>query len=367
MDTITQIKSAFLGGSIFLMAAFGLTGSVSAASASISDTGPGSVNTIKVNNKIDCEQTNNNNVSFFNDNTQYAVSGDATVGSDGWMLKWAQFSPEDWANNGHSFDDWWQGVHIWVSGETKPWDLAPENIPNNWQPESDNWSQYNPLLWKSHGKSYEQWQGGVNSYLDKNHDGWQGKWLGGNTEAGSATSGDAINTSTANFSVKITNKNHCLVEASQPYNPGTPGHYETSTIPGSSFTSGGGIGGGGFGGGYGGSNFYNNPGGPTTHNTAPQTITTFVPGTPASSPTPQQQSNNYNISNTGPSSTNTISYNNCVNVSQANNNTTSSVNINPQVASSGDATVGSNTSAGGGTSGLAANTSTTTAETGIVN
>src|ERR1700729_534554 len=78
---MTQTKLLWQrGGTVaatLIMAGFGFTGLASADS--ISDTGPGSSNTISASMRTDFRDMNTNNIGLFNGNSQRAFTGSARV------------------------------------------------------------------------------------------------------------------------------------------------------------------------------------------------------------------------------------------------------------------------------------------------
>ena len=364
MGRISLIRRMSAFAMSITMVGFGLTGIASAQT--ITNTGPDSLNRIdsKVNNK--CSVENNNNVSVKNSNDQSAYSGDATVGSS-WG-GWSALDPAIAKANGDSYNSWRDGVVGWMAQRSagNGWNSTGDNL--DWAPSGNSWNDFDPLAWQSNGQSFGNWYDGAQAYLDGNSSNWLFDWPGGtgNTFGGDATSGNATNNNNANFSININNAagNPCLRQRNIAQQP-TPGRGAGPSVPGSIAISSaaprahGAPGVGGAGGGV--------PGGapsaggfgavsPSSQRVKAVSSAPSAPSAPGvgavtSVSTPPKAV----ISNTGPSSSNTISSSVSNKTSVTNNNNVCVTNTNTQTASSGDSSVSSNTHSGSSDSGDAAN------------
>jgi hypothetical protein len=74
MKKVTSIVTAAIAGVIFVGAS-----ASAVTTGSISNTGPGSTNTISISDQFSCRVTNDNDIDVTNDNQQNAGSGNATT------------------------------------------------------------------------------------------------------------------------------------------------------------------------------------------------------------------------------------------------------------------------------------------------
>lgn len=377
-----------------IMACFGLTSVVSAQT--ITNTGPGSHNNITSNQTNNCRIMNNNDLSVYNRNNQYATTGNVTEsGNTGVGLTWSGWdalNPTAAQASGQSYASWWSGVVNWIAQRAggTGWNSNESNL--TWTPGSTDWTAYNPSLWQAQGQSFANWYNAVESYLNANSSNWVLSWPATDTGTGSfgATSGNATNNYNANFSININNAaraaagmNACGQSLFTP--PATGGSGGGGSLPsggssgvvlGSSFapasrpTGGGGEGGsGGF---VGGSVFI-----PTSHVSRPALPSSSVPNTSPVISTPTGGGGEgggapapapaASISNTGPGSSNNITSNQTNNSSVTNCNTVTVSSTSTQVATTGSSNVSDNTTAGGGGSGNATNTGSSGTGVGISN
>jgi len=313
---------------------FGFAGQASAAT--IANTGPNSTNIIRTTQRTICDVDNSNHVSLHNSNNQNAVSGNATVGG--------------------------------------------------------GWGSWDPAVWQSQGHSYEEWHAAFMDYMSSHEGDWSQAWSGGNTTGGDATTGDAGNVNTTSAHVNVHNDAGCA-PAGAPA-PGGPAGGEisntgpdshnavlasstartdvrntntlgvhnsnnqsaasgTSTVRGN--TSGGDATSGGAG-----NNNGTNVGG-SVSNSGP-VATGPAGGTPGG-----VGGGGASISNTGPNSSNTISFSSHNSTTITNTNTLNFTNTSNQSAHSGNATVSGNTSGGDATTGDAGNWNATSISATVEN
>lgn len=373
-----------------MMTFFGLTGVVSAQT--ITNTGPGSTNTISSTYTNNCSVRNSNNVSVSNSNNQSASTGNANEsGNTSAGLSWAGWTGMDPAAAqaaGTGYAGWWGGVVNWIGQRASGagWNSDQSNL--SWTPSSTEWASYDPMTWQSSGQSFGNWYNAVESYLNGNSSAWVLGWPADANGAGNfgATSGNAVNNNNANFSININNAaraaagtDNCGRSNFTP--PATGGGMGSGPAMGApavvaasnNYAPKGGSGyGGGYGGGYYAPSSYSAP---AAHVSAPAQVASApivnnAPSAPAgggmgsgpSAPAPSS-----NISNTGPGSTNTISSTYTNNSSVSNCNNVSVSNMNSQSASSGDSNVSGNTSVGGAGSGNAGNNNGTGGAVGVSN
>lgn len=375
MDRTTLLRRTSLWITTIMMSLFGLTGIVSAQSASITNTGPDSTNRIISTVDNSCRINNTTDVDVSNVNQQNASTGDAMVGGENMVFwtGWPALNPEKAQAQGTSFADWWSSVDNWMNthGDESKWVGPSDNL--GWAPSDSSWESLNPTLWQAHGQSFANWDAQAVGFLNSNAPSMMLTWGGGNTTGGDATTGDAtnVNTTTTNISIINPHINLAAVGASNPCGftatPGVPsgggmgggmggGSYVTATkhyAPARSY--------GGYGGGSGGAYYA-----PTSYaKPAPKKVSAPIyqaPATPVKPVTPPPAGGSgggapsgNTISNTGPDSHNTIvaSTSNCVTVT--NTNTVGVTNVNNQTASSGNATVSNNTTGGSSGTGDASN------------
>lgn len=360
------------------MAGFGLTGIASAQT--ITNTGPDSRNRIDTKITNDCRVRNTNNVSAHNRNKQDATSGDASVhgntGAVGWG-SWASLDPAVAQAEGLSYDAWRNGVTDWMAnhGNGDGWNGAGDNL--SWTPSGNTWASYDPVAWQTNGQSFGNWWNGAQSYLDSNSPAWLLSWPTGATHGGgfggSATTGNASNSNSTNFTIRINNAASTAfgVNACGQSNfvppvsniPNLPSANNRTIVTAAAHpiaqapTHGAvGIGVGGFGAGAARVVPSNVPTANVVHqpSVSPIRNKVVVPSVPPTVVVPVSVSRAV-ISNTGPNSSNVISTKVSNNVSVTNNNNVCVTNTNKQTATSGDATVSTNTRAGSSDSGDANN------------
>lgn len=311
---------------------FGLGGGVS-ADTSISNTGPDSTNTITTSVHSDCTISNSNNIGVSSTNNQQASSGDVTVDHN-------------------------------------------TNV-------GSGWGSWDPAVWQAQGHTYAEWHTAFMAYMTSQQTNWQNNWGSGNLGGGAgATSGSATNNANTSVSINIDNGGASASATSGACTPGmmpgsssigNTGPGSTNGVLGSSTSNthvsnsngilaastnnqgassgdvttgfntsaGGGSGSGGAGNNAGNGAQVGIHNGPSGGNGGGQPV---PPAFPTAS-----------ISNTGPDSTNTITFSNYNKTTITNTNNISSTSTNNQQASSGDVTISHNTSAGGGASGGANN------------
>jgi len=357
------------------MTCFGLTSVASAQT--ITNTGPGSTNTISSNSTDNCTVTNTNNVSAHNYNQQSATTGGVTeVGNTTAGLPWTGWStldPTAAQANGQSYSSWWSSVVNWISQRASGtgWNSSSSNL--TWAPTGSSWSSFDPATWQANGQSFGNWYNAVEAYLNSQSSNWILTWPADATGGGSfgAMSGSATNNYNASFSITINNAASTLAGTNScgqsnftppPMSGGkgsgggvsalTASSPSTSHTPSLSSGSGGGSGGGG--GSFGSSHTAPRVGGATVATTSsPTSATCTTPsGGSGGGSTPAPTST---ISNTGPGSHNTIASNYTDNSSVTNNNTVVVSSFSNQSASSGASTSYDNTSVGGSDSGAASN------------
>lgn len=376
MGRLTLLRRSPSWVIIAIMAGFGFTGMASAQT--ITNTGPFSTNTISSTWVNNCRVTNTNRISAYNSNNQYAETGDAsatdnTAAALPWT-GWDTLDPAAWQQQGQSYTSWWNGVLQWLTQRTggTGWNTSTTNL--TWAPANPGtWDNWNPAMWQQNGQSFANWFSQVQNYLNTNSGQWMLTWPGnatgtsGNTVMG-AVSGNAVNNYNATMAINIMNggtsgsggQNTCGFTPSSGsgggpvVNPGTtPSAHPTgsSGVLGSSYSRGGS-------GGYG---YYGGAAKPLNRPAAVTTPTPPAGGGQGGTVAPIAPASN--INNTGPYSTNTVSSsytdNSCVN----NVNTVSAISFNTQSTSSGNTSVGGNTSAMGSGSGTASNV--TGSDTGV--
>lgn len=302
---------------------FGFPGVAMANQASIRNTGPDSYNKIEFTTKNTCSVENNTDVKASNHVAQNAQTGDATVGGSGWEA----YSPEAWQESGHS---------------------------------------------------YEEWESAVNTYLAQNKHDWKNKWDshgGGNTTGGSATSGNATNTSNNSTAISIDNSDACGFSPNNGSNtPNSSHNSRPGRVLGSASNNknGSGLGGGGhvlwagesessLNGVLGASGSHQSG---TSRSSSP---TTSGGAGGSGSNGSGSGEGGFSIGNTGPDSYNKISYDESRHTNVSNTNNVFVKNIVTQSASSGNASVSSNTTGGTAGSGGAHNSSGSNTGAGINN
>lgn len=302
--------------SVLSLLLVGVVGNVSAQTATITNTGPDSVNKIISANTDECTVTNNNNVGIYNTNTQNASTGNATVSHN-----------------------------TTVSG----------------------WGEWDPGVWAAKGYSYDQWYAAFSGYMASHAAEWKANW-GSMLPSGGAVTGSASNVSSNSFAIGIKNGPACGGVMSTPNEPGRGGAPEAPAATPQARTeaeaarkaAGRGV---GVGAGTNASAFVL---GGTMQNGA---------GNPAQQPAGGQGGNNQptphdpgtytpvveqaTISNTGPDSVNKIIYKNEETTTVTNNNNVNAVNVVTQTSTSGDAKVKDNTTAGGAGTGNGSNAAAT--------
>jgi len=343
MGRISWIRRLSLYATTATMAGFGLTGIASAQT--ITNTGPHSTNRIdtKIDNK--CTVKNDNDVNVKNSNDQKATTGDATVGG-----------------SGHSSSDGWSG--------SDPADIQASSSDGgdgsfNATPASDTTPSVDPLTQQTNDPGHDSLFGDPSSFLDGATSDWhkdpgRGGNFGGNTFGGDATTGDATNHNSTDISVDIDNSvdNPCiqnnvvLQRPSKALRVAKSNVFNKAAVRVAPNVSGApGIGGGR--GGVGGVGGFG--AGPSISKQVSPAVSAEVvtPGRGAGPAVVAVQKNV--ISNTGPESSNKISTTVNNNVTVKNDNNIHVTNTNDQKASTGDATVSGNTSAGSGDTGGAGN------------
>lgn len=357
--------------STIMMSCFGLTGIVSAQSATITNTGPHSKNSITQRVDNSCRVSNNNDVTVDNVNVQNAQSGNATVGGNSaYWSGWDNMNPDLAQSNGSSFGDWWGGVDNYMDAhsDSSKWDSANDNT--SWAPADSSWGSWDPALWQANGQSYDNWDGQFVGWMNNNAANRMLTWGGGNTTGGDATTGDATNVNNTTTNISIDNS--FTMPTPLVATPSNPCGVAAPSLPG------GGMGGGGntwapsgssysaparsYGGSGGGSGYYSSykpaakpVSAPAVQQSAPSAPANNTPTPPAGGSGGGSAPAGNTISNTGPHSTNTIdtSTSNCVTVT--NNNNVGVSNVNVQSAQTGNASSSSNTTGGGAGSGDASN------------
>jgi len=368
------------------MTSFGFTSIASAQT--ITNTGPDSSNRIDTEVKNTCTIKNNNAVSVNNRNNQSARSGNATVedntGGCGWD-GWAALDPAAAQANGLSYNSWRSGVTDWMAqhGTGNGWNGAGDNL--SWAPPGNDWASYDPAAWQASGQSFGNWWNGAQSYLDTNSPVWLLGWPASANHdgsfGGSATSGNASNGNSTNFTIRINNAasaaagtNACGQSlfipphaASNVISPrvSTPHVAGASIVVPGHQPSGGAGGFGGFGGGSLQPSVAHMASAPIAavapaHVAAP-TVAVAAPSIP---PVVIERAA---ISNTGPESVNKITSEVKNNISVANNNNICVTNTNNQTASTGNATVNDNTHADSSDTGNATNGNGTGASASLAN
>jgi hypothetical protein len=360
------------------MAGFGFTGVASAQT--ITNTGPGSRNTISTTTTNNCRVTNTNNVSVVNRNHQYAATGDATESGNTsaglpWT-GWAALDPAAAQANGTSYSSWMNGITNWISQRASGdgWNSNQTNL--SWTPASADWSGFDPVTWQASGQSFGNWYNSVETYLNSNSSNWLLTWPPDATGSGSfsgATTGNATNNNNANFSININNAARAAAGTNAcgqsnftppPATGGMGGGGGQVMSAHTSFTPRSG-GSGGAGGLFGSSAFrtpaFHAASAPAVVHNTPAPVAQTPPVAPPVTPTAPSSS----ISNTGPGSTNTISSTTSSNTTVTNDNNICVTNVSSQSASTGSSSVSGNTSTGGGGSGDASNANGTSAGVGI--
>ncbi len=391
MGRTAWIRRMTTGATVVTMATFGLT--TIASAQTITNTGPDSVNRIdsKVRNK--CTVNNRNNVVVHNSNYQRASTGNATESDNttagaSWG-NWASLDPSAAQASGVSYNSWHNGVIGWVGAHSSGagWSGNQDNL--TWAPSDASWSSYDPMTWQANGQSFGNWWNGVQSFLNGNSSNWLLGWPSSATSSGSfggATSGNASNNNNSSFGISINNSararagtNACGQSNFTPPpasggGSSSVGSQGSNSSPSSLVATQAGLPSGGKGGGVGSNSGGSGAGfssgstprlasaGNSMHH--PSSVGSS-PSAPGSSSSPQPPSggkgggsnapSSASISNTGPSSKNTVSSTQTNKISVANTNNVSVCNTSSQNASSGNASVSGNTSAGSGSSGYSGN------------
>lgn len=238
------IKISVTAVATLVMATFGLGGLASAAS--ISNTGPGSTNKIILSGSNWNSYKNNNNVGVHSSTNQNAHTGNATVGGGSWGSgyhndgcgEWQQWQ-KDKCGNCNSCDKWsrvWQpcsnksrgggntnggsahsgdarndahtGVKAEISNKSPH---SSKDKPSGWSGDAsiENTGPHSKNVIKSggHGSSYKLTN---NNDVDVSSNTYQNASSGnatvsGNTNGGSAHTGNASNSSHTSTSVSISN------------------------------------------------------------------------------------------------------------------------------------------------------------------
>ncbi|HSX33730.1 MAG TPA: hypothetical protein VLF91_05345 [Candidatus Saccharimonadales bacterium] len=318
----------------------GFVSQVSAATISV--TGPDSVNKIISSARTNCTVTTTNNVNTTNNTNQSANSGNVTVS------------------------------HNTTVGS--------------------GWASWDPAIWQAQGHSYAEWHTAFMAYMASQEGSWSSNWgsmgnMGGGASSGGASSGGASNSSNNNTSVHISNGAPACTGMVMP---GAGGGTITETGPGSvnkilgESTTNTHV------------TFMNSVLGANTsnqsansgnvsasHNTAAGGASSGNAGNEASNGSSTSISNPPTISGgaggglptlhdpvstislTGPGSTNIISNNFRSNTNVVTTNTVTTTNTTNQTPSSGNVTVSGNTIAGSAMSGNAGNEVSNTTDTNI--
>lgn len=279
---------------------------------SITDTGPGSYNSIVSRVSSNEVMQNTNQVSLTNSNNQSAATGSADAsgntnggyGGGQQQSDWGSWNPTSWQQQGRSFGDWWGSMmsHM-ASCNSSSWTGSGMN---NWMPGGSDWQStwgnWDPMLWQQHGASYGSWYGMMMPYMSNHYATWQQGWNGGSSGAngGSASTGNASNNNVTQAAVTITNN--------------------TPTPAVSSYTTGGNTG-----------------------------------------------MRNNTISDTGPHSVNTIKDIHSSSTMVTNTNSVTVNNMNMQMAKSGNASVSGNTFGGSARSGNAMNSNSSSFMLSLIN
>lgn len=306
-----------------ISAFFGFTGMTSAQINSIQNTGPYSSNKVVSKQSENCTVKNNNSISAANNISQNAQTGDVmangntTVGSG-----WGAWDPATWAAQGHTYAEWHAAFTAYMASVESNWGSMSGVGVSSGNASNSNNSQISININNSAAT-------GICSQANSN----EGKGGGSIDTTGPNSTNSIRNITTANGQ----QTNNTGVDASN--NTSQNAHSGNVSAYGNTYAGGGGSGRAyngstsgsstnvGNGGSSGGSSGGNTPGFPTT---------------------------NSSISNTGPSSNNTISNHVTSNTSVTNNTNVSNINNTGQSSSSGNVTSSNNTTAGG-SSGTAGN------------
>lgn len=93
---------------------------------------------------------------------------------------WSDWSPQAWHSQGKSYDQWQGRMTSWMDKKEKSWGWKA-NGQSNWHPGSgtnwsDDWNNWDPKVWRDAGMSYEQWHSQFMTNWTKNAPKWMAMW-----------------------------------------------------------------------------------------------------------------------------------------------------------------------------------------------
>lgn len=218
-------RRILLGIAAMAISIFGLSGLVTAQCYEAKNDG---------NETMECEITNENQVTVSNDVQQTAISGSVSIeqsydydsSNNGWMMQWDYWNPDSWQDNDKSFDNWWNGLHDWINRLASASSWSANYYGNDWKPNGNDWKpkweNWHPMSWLSHGQSYQNWHDQLMQYLEDQKPSWKNNWRGSGEN--DAKSGNVSNVSEINNYVSIKNQASCLkpIEHYKPVPSPTP-------------------------------------------------------------------------------------------------------------------------------------------------
>ncbi len=340
-----QKSALYKGGTVLVSAitfAFaGFAGQALAATGTITETGPDSHNSVKIESENRCEVTNNNNVNVSNATNQQASTGDVDVSHNttagaGWNAAWNDWSPVTWQNHGYTYDQWHAAFMAYMSANEG-------NMRSNWGhmtggAASGDASNNNSTVMNVHiSNGAAGGEGSVCGGSDSDDD--------GSIDTTGPDSHNGVVLGTTNTSKTKNNNN--VSGANR-----TGQNASTGNVKANGNTSAGGEGSG---------NAGNNNGtgaGVDIDNGGKPVDPGKGEGTPGATGS---------ISNTGPDSANNIIFKSTNSTSVTNNNNVNTSNWTNQSSSTGDVKANGNTTVNGGASGAAGNTNGTSQGANIQN